>query len=291
MKTNILKLLITTDSEKILSYSANRGENYIQRQHLDLIRHTTPEYSSRNTISFEKVGDSYIMIGHLSAVLEIALGQQVEFDDSLVESEIASVLLQELAISTHRFPYNIAPNTNAYKKKANQLIHKLVCLYAYDTQNLNFDEMMDVVDFRRQHRNRAKRMRDHRIERRISVLNRMAKVSNWFELSVSLGIEINPEIWSLCSRSFVREYLFSPYDSQDACPLEHLIAVYSDVRAQIPNSDIFAIYFSVASVASSRVKEVREFISSFSGYRSLEFHYSTFNSSFQREGLFLLIAR
>ena len=96
MKTNILKLLITTDSEKILSYSANRGENYIQRQHLDLIRHTTPEYSSRNTISFEKVGDSYIMIGHLSAVLEIALGQQVEFDDSLVESEIASVLLQEL---------------------------------------------------------------------------------------------------------------------------------------------------------------------------------------------------
>ena len=291
MKTNILKLLITTDSEKILSYSANRGENYIQRQHLDLIRHTTPEYSSRNTISFEKVGDSYIMIGHLSADLEIALGQQVEFDDSLVESEIASVLLQELAISTHRFPYNIAPNTNAYKKKANQLIHKLVCLYAYDTQNLNFDEMMDVVDFRRQHRNRAKRMRDHRIERRISVLNRMAKVSNWFELSVSLGIEINPEIWSLCSRSFVREYLFSPYDSQDACPLEHLIAVYSDVRAQIPNSDIFAIYFSVASVASSRVKEVREFISSFSGYRSLEFHYSTFNSSFQREGLFLLIAR
>lgn len=291
MKTNILKLLITTDSEKILSYSANRGENYIQRQHLDLIRHTTPEYSSRNTISFEKVGDSYIMIGHLSAVLEIALGQQVEFDDSLVESEIASVLLQELAISTHSFPYNIAPNTNAYKKKANQLIHKLVCLYAYDTQNLNFDEMMDVVDFRRQHRNRAKKMRDHRIESRISVLNRMAKVSNWFELSVSLGIEINPEIWSLCSRSFVREYLFSPYDSQDACPLEHLIAVYSDVRAQIPNSDIFAIYFSVASVASSRVKEVREFISSFSGYRSLEFHYSTFNSSFQREGLFLLIAR
>lgn len=151
--------------------------------------------------------------------------------------------------------------------------------------------MMDVVDFRRQHRNRAKRMRDHRIERRISVLNRMAKVSNWFELSVSLGIEINPEIWSLCSRSFVREYLFSPYDSQDACPLEHLIAVYSDVRAQIPNSEIFAIYFSVASVASSRIKEVREFISSFSGYRSLEFDYSTFNSSFQREGLFLLIAR
>lgn len=267
------------------------GENYIQRQHLDLIRHTTPEYSSRNTISCEKVGDSYIMIGHLSAVLEIALGQQVEFDDSLVESEIASVLLQELAISTHRFPYNIAPNTNAYKKKANQLIHKLVCLYAYDTQNLNFDEMMDVVDFRTQHRNRAKRMRDHRIECRISVLNRMAIVSNWLELSVSLGIEINPKIWSLCSRSFVREYLFSPYDSQDACPLEHLIAVYSDVSAQIPNSEIFAIYFSLASVASSRVNEVREFISSFSGYRSLEFHYSTFNSSFQREGLFLLIAR
>ena len=292
MKTNIFKLLISTDSEKMLSYSANQGENYIQRQHLDLIRHTTPEYSSTNTISFEKIGgDSYIMIGHLSAVLEIALGQQVEFDDSLVESEIASVLLQELAISTHRFPYNIAPNTNAYKKKANQLIHKLVCLYAYDTQNLNFDEMMDVVDFRRQHRNRAKRMRDQRIERRISVLNRMAKVSNWLELSVSLGIEINPKIWSLCSRSFVREYLFSPYDSQDACPLEHLIAVYSDVRAQIPNSEIFAIYFSVASVASSRVKEVREFISSFSGYRSLEFHYSTFNSSFQKEGLFLLIAR
>ena len=292
MKTNIFKLLIATDSEKMLTYSANRGENYIQRQHLDVIRHTTPEYSSRNTtISFEKLGDSYIMIGHLSAVLEIALGQQVEFDDSLVDSEIASVLLQELAISTHRFPYNIAPNTNAYKKKANQLIHKLVCLYAYDTQNLNFDEMMDVVDFRRQHRNRAKRMRDHRIERRISVLNRMAKVSNWLELSVSLGIEINPKIWSLCSRSFVREYLFSPYDSQDACPLEHLIAAYSDVRAQIPNSEIFAIYFSVASVASSRVKEVREFITSFSGYRSLEFHYSTFNSSFQREGLFLLIAR
>ena len=285
-------MLIATDSEKMLSYSANRGENYIQRQHLDVIRNTTPEYSSTNTISFEKIGgDSYIMIGHLSAVLEIALGQQVEFDDSLVDSEIASVLLQELAISTHRFPYNIAPNTNAYKKKANQLIHKLVCLYAYDTQNLNFDEMMDVVDFRRQHRNRAKRMRDHRIERRISVLNRMAKVSNWLELSVSLGIEINPKIWSLCSRSFVREYLFSPYDSQDACPLEHLIAVYSDVRAQIPNSEIFAIYFSVASVASSRVKEVREFISSFSGYRSLEFHYSTFNSSFQKEGLFLLIAR
>ena len=244
------------------------------------------------SLKLKTLNDSpYIMIGHLSAFLEIALGQQVEFDDSLVESEIASVLLQELAISTHRFPYNIAPNTNAYKKKANQLIHKLVCLYAYDTQNLNFDEMMDVVDFRRQHRNRAKRMRDHRIERRISVLNRMAKVSNWLELSVSLGIEINPKIWSLCSRSFVREYLFSPYDSQDACPLEHLIAVYSDVRAQIPNSEIFAIYFSVASVASSRVKEVREFISSFSGYRSLEFHYSTFNSSFQKEGLFLLIAR
>ena len=56
------------------------------------------------------------MIGHLSAVLEIALGQQVEFDDSLIESEIASVLLQELAISTHCFPYNIAPNTNAYNK-------------------------------------------------------------------------------------------------------------------------------------------------------------------------------
>ena len=59
MKTNIFKLLITTTSEKMLSYSANQGENYIQRQHLDLIRHTTPEYSSTNTISFEKIGGDY----------------------------------------------------------------------------------------------------------------------------------------------------------------------------------------------------------------------------------------
>lgn len=291
MKTNIFQLIVTSDFEKMTLYLANKSELYLSRQLLDRIRHTTPEYSSRKPVLFVKVGDSFIMIGALSPTLEIALGQQVEFEDSLPELEIASVLLQELAISAHCFPYNIVPNTNAYKRKADQLIHKLVCLYAYDTQDLDSDEMMDVVDYRRLHRNRAKRMRDHRIECRISVLNRMAKVSNWLELSVSLGIDIDQRIWSLCSKSFVREYLFTPYDSEDACSLEQLIAVYSDLRTQAAKSEIFAIYFSIAAVSAARVDYIRNVILSFSGYKSCEFHSTIINSDFLREGLFVLIGR
>ena len=93
MKTNFFQLIVTSDFEKVTLYLANKSELYLSRQLLDRIRHTTPEYSSRKPVSFVKVGDSFIMIGALSPTLEIALGQQVEFEDSLPELEIASVLL------------------------------------------------------------------------------------------------------------------------------------------------------------------------------------------------------
>ncbi len=221
--------------------------------------------------------EHYIGVSGCNDLWENLLGSNIRVEDCILldDNALAAYILWELTFygfsqeEQSSFIVNLGRPDNQYSRKASKLYSRKISMYARGRaekrecfKSAISMNIIDRIDERERRRNRAKRMRDARMERSIKRLRRMAKVEDCIRRLMNICPDL--ERHNL-------EYLFDTYSitesnfrqqaaSEDYKPatLYESIFKYSILPQSEYDSVVIVLYSSDADRVSSELRSAVE---------------------------------
>ncbi len=229
--------------------------------------------------------ENYISVDGCQHYWEVCLGREIRVEEglALTDEELLGHILWEITyfgFNMHGRSYREDELANKYFDKAYEYIMKEYSIYRRDkkTRNKNpdIDELFEIYR-RQQKRNRAKRMRDARLDRMIAKYKRMEKVDNCIHKILQLCSDLTYDEFQYLFDSkqiFEADYCTLPSGTSDKIDtLFSLFSKYCNLDFEEFDSLVFIIYANdVQPMLSEEDREgFRRFIESHKKYNKLIF--------------------
>ncbi len=198
--------------------------------------------------------NKYISVDGCQHYWDVCLGREIKIEEglSLTEEELLGHILWEITyfgFSAHGRSYREDEIANKYFDKAYEYIQREYRIYRRDkrnkNENPNIDELFEIYR-RQQKRNRAKRMRDARLDRMIAKYKRMEKVDICINKILDLCPDLMYEQFQYMFDSkqiFEADYCSLPSGTSDKVDtLFTLFSKYSNIEFNEFDSLVFIIY-------------------------------------------------
>lgn len=249
-----LMLLIPSNKEGEIAVFRNNEQGWIEIN--------VNDYSWENDLNFE-----------------ISIEDELHLDNSQIAAHILWELTyygfsQEEIEQTFSSNFSRKRADNEYARKAHELLKRKDLKYVrgkeekkeYLKNAINADLLFKIIE-REQKRNRAKRMRDARIDRSIKRYKRWSNIEECIKKLTGLSDSINrSELQYLFNTAKISEnYFCQKTDNETYSPasLEELISKYSDVLSSNYDSVILLLYSTDKNdIPESQIKSLYELFTS-----------------------------